>query len=44
MSRIGQSYCTKVGDSESEDNVDMEQISFLNDNVGPSKLRVVYLL
>ncbi|CAG2214262.1 unnamed protein product [Mytilus edulis] len=44
MSRIGQSYCTKVGDSESEDNVDIEQVSFLNDNVGPSKLRVVSAL
>ncbi|CAC5417171.1 unnamed protein product [Mytilus coruscus] len=32
---------SEVGDSESEDNVDNEQVSFLNDNVGPSKLRVV---
>ncbi|CAG2223099.1 unnamed protein product [Mytilus edulis] len=44
MSRVRQSYCTEVGDSESEDNVDNEQVSFLNDNVGPSKLRVVSAL
>ncbi|VDI58673.1 Hypothetical predicted protein [Mytilus galloprovincialis] len=44
MSRVRQSYCTEVGDSESEDNVDYEQVSFLNDNVGPSKLRVVSAL
>ncbi|CAC5403176.1 unnamed protein product [Mytilus coruscus] len=44
VSRVRQSYCTEVGDSESEDNVDNEQVSFLNDNVGPSKLRVVYAL
>ncbi|CAC5396256.1 unnamed protein product [Mytilus coruscus] len=44
MSRVRQSYCTEVGDSESEDNVDNEKVSFLNDNVGPSKLRVVSAL
>ncbi|CAC5388138.1 unnamed protein product [Mytilus coruscus] len=44
MSRVRQSYCTEVGDSESEDNVDNEQVSFLNDNVGHSKLRVVSAL
>ncbi|CAC5376647.1 unnamed protein product [Mytilus coruscus] len=44
MSRVRQSYCTEVGDSESEDNVDNEQVSFLNDNVGPSKLGVVSAL
>ncbi|CAC5413942.1 unnamed protein product [Mytilus coruscus] len=35
---------SEVGDSESEDNVDNEQVSFLNDNVAPSKLRVVSAL
>ncbi|CAG2237083.1 unnamed protein product [Mytilus edulis] len=36
MSRVRQSYCT--------DNVYNKQVSFLNDNLGPSKLRVVSAL
>ncbi|CAC5388765.1 unnamed protein product [Mytilus coruscus] len=44
MSRVRQSNCTEVGESVSEGNVDNEQVSFLNDIVGPSKLRVVSAL